>query len=104
MRTTCFRPAARSVAAAVALFLASVAHAQFSSSVQGTVEDPSGAGVAKAQVHLLNLNTQVTSDTTSGNTGDFSFVSLAPGPYRISAEAPGSAKARWMSPCKRIRT
>lgn len=92
MRTTCFRPAARSVAAAVALFLASVAHAQFSSSVQGTVEDPSGAGVAKAQVHLLNLNTQVTSDTTSGNTGDFSFVSLAPGPYRISAEAPGFSK------------
>ena len=77
------------VASCIAFFLAGACYAQFSGSIQGTVQDPSGAGVAKAQVHLLNVNTQVRSEATSGNAGDFSFVSLAPGAYRIAVEAPG---------------
>ena len=33
------------------------AFAQFTASIQGVVQDPTGAGVAKARIELLNLAT-----------------------------------------------
>src|SRR5690348_3019683 len=69
----------------------SVAHAQFSSSLQGVVEDPSGAVVAGATVTLTNTATNVSQQTTSGNSGDYRFVSVAPGPYVVAAESKGFA-------------
>lgn len=64
--------------------LASSAFAQFSGSVQGTVVDPSGAAVAKAQVDITNLDTGVVVSGTSDAGGNFRFNSLAPGRYRVS--------------------
>lgn len=68
-----------------------IAHAQFSSSLQGIVEDPSGAVVAGATVTLTNTATNVSQQTTSGNGGDYRFVSVAPGPYVVAAESKGFA-------------
>ncbi len=48
--------------ALLVLFSAASAFAQFTSSVQGTVQDPSGAGIAKATVHLVSVATNVTAD------------------------------------------
>ena len=31
--------------------------AQFTASIQGVIQDPTGAGVAKATIHLLNVAT-----------------------------------------------
>ena len=74
----------------LALFLlAKAAQAQFSGSVQGLVQDPSGAGVAKASVSLVNTATSVTEKTTSDDSGNYRFVSLAPGSYKITASAAG---------------
>jgi len=70
---------------------ASVTQAQFSSSLQGVVEDPSGAVVAGATVTLTNTATNVSQQTTSGNSGDYRFVSVAPGPYVVAAESKGFA-------------
>jgi hypothetical protein len=75
------------------LFSVPVAFAQFSSSVQGVVQDPSGAGVAKATVRIVNRDTQVTQTTTADAAGNFAFVSLAPGTYTVTVEAPGFAKS-----------
>jgi len=58
----------------------------------GVIRDPSGAGVANAIVTLLNSATQVSRETKSDNVGDYRFVSLAPGSYSISAQAPGFVK------------
>ncbi len=69
-----------------------VCFAQFSGSVQGTVSDPSGAGVPGATVRLLNTATQVADATKTESSGGYTFVSLAPGSYQISAEAPGFVK------------
>jgi hypothetical protein len=70
-----------------------VCSAQFSSNLQGVVLDPSGRGIPKATVKLLNTGTQVSDTTTTNGSGDYRFVSLAPGQYQLTAEAPGFANA-----------
>jgi hypothetical protein len=75
------------------VFWGSLGFAQFSSNVQGLVEDPSGAVVPKANVTLVNTATQVTRTTTSDENGSYHFLSLAPGAYKITVEASGYAKS-----------
>src|SRR5271169_5948120 len=75
------------------LFIASAAFAQFTASIQGSVQDSSGAGVAKATIQLVNVATGVTSATTSDGSGNYSFLSLAPGRYKVTVEAAGFAKS-----------
>ena len=65
---------------------------QFSSGIQGTVQDPTGGVVANATVSLLNTETQVSSQTKTDDAGNYRFVSLAPGSYTITVEASGFSK------------
>jgi hypothetical protein len=65
---------------------------QFSSSVQGVVQDPSGGYVANAALTLINNATQVTQTTKTDGSGNYRFVSLAPGSYKITAQSPGFVK------------
>lgn len=65
--------------------------AQFSSSLQGTVMDPSGGTVAKAKVVLTSLETNVSHEVNTDARGAYEFVSLAPGVYRVDVTAPGFA-------------
>ena len=77
------------------LFLACGAvFAQFTGSIQGNVQDSSGAAIAAAKVDLVNPATGVTSTTVSDASGNYRFVSLAPGAYRITVEAKGFNKAQ----------
>jgi hypothetical protein len=78
---------------AVAFFSAVAAFAQFTGSIQGIVQDPSGAGVPKATLHLVNTGTQVSADATADDGGNYLFLSLAPGSYKITAEATGFSKS-----------
>ena len=73
------------------LLLASTAFAQFSGSVQGTVVDPSGAAVAKAEIDITNLDTAVAIHQTSDAGGNFRFNSLAPGRYEVNVTLQGFA-------------
>src|ERR1700730_8642990 len=74
------------------LLTAGAAFAQFSGNIQGTVSDPSGAAVAQARVLLVNVTTQVSATTTTDGSGDYRFLSLGPGSYKISVEATGFSK------------
>jgi hypothetical protein len=65
---------------------------QFNASIQGVVQDPSGAVVPKASLTLLNTATQVTATSTTDNEGNYRFISLAPGTYQLAAESSGFAK------------
>ena len=67
--------------------------AQFTANIQGVVQDPSGAGIAKAQIILVNTGTGVKKTATSDSAGNYRFVSLAPGNYKLSVEATGFSKA-----------
>lgn len=76
---------------ALALLSPLTLSAQFSGNIQGIVQDPSGAVVAKASITLQNTATQVSQQTTSGLSGQYKFTSLAPGNYRLTAAAAGFA-------------
>ena len=69
------------------------AFAQFTASIQGVVQDSSGAGVAKARIELLNNATGERKASTADPSGNYRFVSLAPGSYKITVEATGFSKA-----------
>ena len=69
------------------------AFAQFTANIQGVIQDPSGAGVAKAQIILVNTATGVQQIATSDPSGNYRFVSLPPGNYKISVEATGFSKS-----------
>ncbi len=77
----------------IIVFSAGAAFAQFTASIQGEVKDQSGAGVGKVKIELLNTATGVVTTTTSDDAGNYRFVSLAPGNYKITAEAAGFAKS-----------
>ncbi len=81
----------RAVARFFAFFtlLSASCWAQFSGSIQGTVQDPAGAVVPNAKVQLKNTQTAVVTNTTSDAEGNYRFVSLAPGAYQITIDAAG---------------
>ncbi len=57
------------------------------------MQDPSGAVIQKARVDIVNQSTQVAQTTTTDENGNFRFVSMPPGPYKITAEASGYSKS-----------
>ncbi|HEY1424250.1 MAG TPA: carboxypeptidase-like regulatory domain-containing protein [Candidatus Acidoferrum sp.] len=72
------------------LVLSSSALAQSSStSLQGSVTDPSSGAVANATVELINLDSKVQRSMTTGSQGEFRFQSLPPGIYTLTVTAAG---------------
>lgn len=72
-------------------FTALPVFAQYTSNVQGVVQDSSGAAVAKAQLKLENTGTGDATTTQTDTGGNYRFVSLAPGAYKLTVEAAGFA-------------
>jgi hypothetical protein len=66
--------------------------AQYSANIQGTVQDPSGAAVNGARLHLINPNTGQNLSAVTDVSGTYRFLSLAPGQYRLEAQATGFAQ------------
>ncbi len=60
-------------------------------SISGLVSDPGGALVQGARVTLLNPATGVTQHTVTSGAGLYSFISLNPGVYRVTASQTGFA-------------
>ncbi len=83
------RTALRLLVSLLLLCAALPALAQFSSSVQGNVADPSSASVPNAIITLTNTETKVAQSGKSDAAGVYRFVSLAPGPYDITVTAQG---------------
>jgi hypothetical protein len=69
----------------------SVAFAQFSASIEGTVSDPTGAVVPNATVVLTGMTTGVSTPTKTNASGFYKFPSLGSGSYRIKVSYPGFA-------------
>jgi len=63
--------------------------AQFSSSLEGTVQDNSGAVIPKAHVVLNNLQTGVSLSFTTSDVGSYRFDALPAATYTLTVSAPG---------------
>jgi hypothetical protein len=72
----------------IAALCTAAAHAQFSASLSGTVQDSTQAAIPGASVTLLNPATQQSHSTVSSASGTFSFNELAPGTYTLTTNAP----------------
>jgi outer membrane receptor protein involved in Fe transport len=75
------------------LVSSALAHAQVTTAdLVGTIKDSSGAVVPGVTVALTNEATGVIRSTTTGDAGTYSFISLQPGRYRLTAELQGFRK------------
>ena len=62
-------------------------------SLNGTIQDPSGAVVPDAEISLVNVNTGVAKTTVSTGTGRYVYVAVPPGQYSLSVAKTGFSKA-----------
>jgi outer membrane receptor protein involved in Fe transport len=60
-------------------------------SIEGTIADPSGAVVTGVALHLRNVSTSTTFNSTSDSKGYFRFLVLPVGIYELAAESQGFA-------------
>src|SRR5215212_6752206 len=68
--------------------------AQFdTATVLGTVRDPSGSVISSAKITLRNVNTGVAASVTTNSDGNYEFVTVKIGNYKVTAEAPGFSSA-----------
>lgn len=65
------------------------AFAQFSSGIEGTVQDPSGAAIPGAKITLTDTRLGVTKTTTSNSAGYFRIDSIAASSYTLQIELSG---------------
>jgi hypothetical protein len=63
-----------------------------SGNIIGTVTDPSGAGVPGAQITITNVGTNVSYQTKTNDSGNYTAANLAPGSYTVTIAASGFQK------------
>ena len=86
----CRQAAARAVWAFAALALvATLALAQSTSQLNGSVTDPSGAAVPNAKITLTATATGLVRTATSNSAGLYQFLDMPPGNYTLQADAQG---------------
>src|SRR5262247_1454462 len=73
------------------LFIGTIVAFGQSSSLSGTVLDPQGNAIAGAAITVTNAATGAARSTTSSKDGAYQVPQLAPGAYRLRAEAKGFA-------------
>ena len=66
---------------------------EFRSTLTGRVTDPSGAVVAHASVAAIKSDTNSRFETVTNAEGLYTLPFLPPGPYSLTAEAPGFKKS-----------
>jgi hypothetical protein len=78
---------------AISLLLPALLPAQGASGrILGRVADPSGAVLSAAKITLTNEATGISRDAKSNESGDYSFVEVAPGTYTLQFELAGFKK------------
>src|SRR5438034_8553538 len=77
----------------ISLLLIGIGFTQTTTSLRGTVSDSQSAVIPQAIVTLTNAETGSTRQTLTDAVGEYQFVQIAPGLYKITAEKPGFSTA-----------
>src|SRR5262245_40421356 len=77
------------VLALIAWFMSSTAFAQSTTygAIGGTITDQTGAVVAGAAIAVKNVDTNITSKTSSDSNGRYRVISINPGKYELETTA-----------------
>ena len=78
-----------SIVLMVVVFSFCAARADVTGAISGTVHDPGQAVVAGARVRIVNVQTNVSQESTTAADGSFHFLALQPGAYKITVTAAG---------------
>ncbi|HYM78453.1 MAG TPA: carboxypeptidase-like regulatory domain-containing protein [Candidatus Dormibacteraeota bacterium] len=83
--------ASRHIAVTVFVLLASTvsAFSQATASLRGTITDPSGAVIPEVAVTIKSAETGTARRSTTDTQGEYSFLQVPPGTYKLAAEKPG---------------
>jgi hypothetical protein len=65
---------------------------EFRATISGRVQDPTGAAVPSATVRVLNVDTNIATETKSDGEGNYVAPFLNPGNYSLTVEASGFKK------------
>ncbi|HET6177922.1 MAG TPA: carboxypeptidase-like regulatory domain-containing protein [Candidatus Sulfotelmatobacter sp.] len=65
------------------------AQGQATASLRGTITDPSGAVIPDATVTIKSADNGAVRRSSTDSTGEYSFLQVAPGSYKLVAEKPG---------------
>jgi len=71
------------------LCMSGLAAGQASTSVRGTVTDPTGNAVVGANVVLANAESRTERSVTTGDQGEYQFLLIPPGTHTLTVKAPG---------------
>src|ERR1700740_1198351 len=71
------------------LALSSLAWGQASTSLRGTIADPTGGTISGAQVVLANSESKTERTATTGGQGEYQFLFVPPGTYTLTVKAAG---------------
>src|SRR4051794_33263436 len=71
-----------------------VAAQEYRGSILGRVTDASGAVAPGTTIKVTNVETGVSSETTTGAEGNYHVPFLLPGTYTVTADRPGFKKAQ----------
>src|SRR5437870_1715661 len=82
-------------AAFLLLVVSNFTFAQVNADLSGTVSDASGALIPGVEVTAKNINTGIAETRLTNETGNFSFPSLQPGSYTLSAALSGFQTASY---------
>lgn len=72
-------------------FCASALFPQATTSLRGTLTDPSGAVIPEAIISISDAQTGTSRRSLSSSTGEYQFLQIPPGTYKVIAEKPGFA-------------
>jgi hypothetical protein len=73
----------------LSLIEGSMAVAQIAADLKGRVLDSSGAAITNASVELTEASTNLRQSTTTSSAGDYLFIHLNTGSYRLEIKTPG---------------
>ncbi len=65
--------------------------------ILGTVRDPSGSSIPMATVTLMNTGTNAERSAITNTNGDYQFVNVEVGNYKLTVEAPGFQKSEFQA-------